>query len=65
MGNDANVVLGWFLNKLSEKVDISIIELQGGLKDNAIPVEAYAVVAKGTESDGKLNPPFFPISVPE
>ena len=54
-GGNANVVLGWFLNKLSEKVDISIIELQGGLKDNAIPVEAYAVVAKGTESDGKLN----------
>lgn len=54
-GGNANVVLGWFLNELSKEVDITIIELQGGLKDNAIPVEAYAVVAKGAESDKKLN----------
>ncbi len=54
-GGNANIVLGWFLNELSKVVDITLIELQGGLKDNAIPVEAYAVVGKGAESDKNLN----------
>ncbi|MBD5539808.1 MAG: aminoacyl-histidine dipeptidase [Lachnospiraceae bacterium] len=60
-GGNANIVLGWFLNELSKRVDITIYEMQGGLKDNAIPVEAYAVIGNGTDSkealgtDGKEN----------
>lgn len=54
-GGNANIVLGWFLNELSKEVNITLIELQGGLKDNAIPVEAYAVVGKGAEPDKNLN----------
>lgn len=41
---NANLALGWFLNELSEEVDIKLAALQGGLKDNAIPIEAWAVV---------------------
>lgn len=50
-GGNANIVLGWFLNELRKEVNITICKMQGGLKDNAIPVEAYAVVAKGMEPD--------------
>lgn len=41
---NANVVMGWFLKELSKEVDIKLAALQGGLKDNAIPIEAWAVV---------------------
>lgn len=54
-GGNANIVLGWFLNELSKEVDITLIKLQGGLKDNAIPVEAYAVIGKGAEADKNLS----------
>lgn len=54
-GGNANIVLGWFLNELSNEVDITIFEIQGGLKDNAIPVEAYAIVGNGAEPDKNLN----------
>lgn len=46
-GGNANVVLGWLLKELKKKADITIFELQGGVKDNAIPVEAYAVIGPG------------------
>lgn len=54
-GGNANIVLGWFLNELSREVDITIYEIQGGLKDNAIPVEAYAVVGNGADLEEALG----------
>lgn len=54
-GGNANIVLGWFLNELSKEVDITISEMEGGLKDNAIPVEAYAVVLKGVAVGNKTD----------
>lgn len=41
---NANIVLGWFLKELSHEFHIKLGALQGGLKDNAIPIEAWAVV---------------------
>lgn len=52
-GGNAIVELGWFLNELSKEVDITLYELEGGSKDNAIPVEACAVIGKGTDSKGR------------
>lgn len=52
---NANIVLGWFLNELSKEINITICEMQGGLKDNAIPVEAYAVVGNGGDPEGELD----------
>lgn len=43
---NANMVLGQILNELS---DVSIAEIFGGLKDNAIPRTAYAVVNSKTD----------------
>ncbi len=54
-GGNANIVLGWFLNELSKEVDITIYEIQGGLKDNAIPVEAYAVVGNVADLENVLG----------
>lgn len=54
-GGNANIVLGWFLSELSKEVDITIYEMKGGLKDNAIPVEAYAVVGNGADSEEALG----------
>lgn len=54
-GGNANIALGWFLNELSKEVDITITEMKGGLKDNAIPVEAYAVVIKSAAVGDKAD----------
>ncbi len=45
-GANADMVLGRALNYLnkSEDVYINLVEVWGGLKDNAIPKEAYAVI---------------------
>lgn len=51
---NANIILGWFLKELSKEVDITIYKIQGGSKDNAIPVESYAVVGNGGAVDGRL-----------
>lgn len=53
---NADVVLGWFLNELSKEVDIIISQIQGGLKDNAIPVEAYALVGARADSEEEEKP---------
>lgn len=50
-GGNANIVMGWFLSELAKEVDIKLSALYGGLKDNAIPVEACAVV--GISGEGK------------
>ena len=42
---NANVLLGRLLYALNEKFDICLVEIEGGAKDNAIPREAYAVLA--------------------
>ena len=52
-GANANKVMGWFLNELRKEVDIKLCALQGGEKDNAIPLEAEAVISVKTEqTDG-------------
>ena len=43
---NANIVLGKVLNELG---DINLAEIFGGLKDNAIPRSAYAVVSSKTD----------------
>lgn len=43
-GGNAIMVMGWFLRELSKEMDIKLAALEGGLKDNAIPTEAWAVV---------------------
>lgn len=48
-GANANKVMGWFLNELRKGVDIKLCTLQGGEKDNAIPLEAEAVILVKTE----------------
>lgn len=42
---NANIVLGQVLKQLSEQFDIELCKLSGGTKDNAIPVDANAVIA--------------------
>lgn len=41
---NANIFLGSLLNDLQNKTNFSLAEINGGLKDNAIPREASAVV---------------------
>lgn len=41
---NANILIGYVLRKLSEKVDIRLSALEGGTKDNAIPREAKAII---------------------
>lgn len=48
---NANICMGWFLKKLSDEVDIKLETLQGGEKDNAIPIEASAVLGIRTEDE--------------
>lgn len=48
-GGNANKVMGWFLYELRKEVDIKMVGLQGGEKDNAIPLEAEAVIGVKAE----------------
>ncbi len=41
---NANVLLGHLLYMIHQQVDIGIIQVEGGLKDNAIPVSARASI---------------------
>ena len=43
-GANANKVLGRVLYSLKQDMDFCLIELNGGLKENAIPRESYAVI---------------------
>ena len=47
---NANVLVGYVLQELSKKVNIKILSLEGGTKDNAIPREAKATILL-TEND--------------
>lgn len=44
-GGNANKVMGWLLKEIQKEADIKLVSLQGGEKDNAIPVEAEAILA--------------------
>ena len=44
---NANKLLGRILLALSAKLDIRLVDIGGGSKDNAIPREAYAKIATG------------------
>ncbi len=48
-GGNAIMAMGWFLRELSKEMDIKLTALEGGLKDNAIPTEAWAVVGVSAE----------------
>ena len=41
---NANILMGRLLYALSKKADIRIAELEGGMKDNAIPLSSTAVI---------------------
>lgn len=41
---NANILIGYVLQELSKKVDIKLVALEGGTKDNAIPREAKATI---------------------
>lgn len=41
---NANMLLGYVLNRLSEKVMFGLVSIDGGFKDNAIPREAWATM---------------------
>jgi dipeptidase D len=49
-GGNANIVMSWFLQELIKEVDIKLNTLYGGEKDNAIPIEATAVIGIGADS---------------
>ncbi|MCR5700670.1 MAG: aminoacyl-histidine dipeptidase [Lachnospiraceae bacterium] len=50
---NANKILGRALYELSEKVDFCIVGLWGGKKDNAIPIQANAII--GLSDDNAIN----------
>ncbi|MCH5281324.1 MAG: aminoacyl-histidine dipeptidase [Lachnospiraceae bacterium] len=57
-GANANIVLGEILGELAAEEDIKIKVFGGGSKDNAIPVEADAIVGiplKGEETEEELD----------
>ncbi|MBE5924232.1 MAG: aminoacyl-histidine dipeptidase [Lachnospiraceae bacterium] len=50
---NANKILGRALYELSEKVDFCIVKLWGGKKDNAIPIQANAII--GLSEDNAIK----------
>ena len=55
---NANLIMAWLLKELAKKVDIKLADLFGGLKDNAIPIEACAVVGISDRDENGSNPEF-------
>ena len=54
---NANKLLGRILLAISRKVDFSLVSMEGGSKDNAIPREAFARVSTA-DSEGFINAAF-------
>ena len=53
---NANVLMGRLLCGLYDKYGVSLAEIGGGMKDNAIPRESYAVIAvRGSDAAGVEN----------
>lgn len=50
-----NVMLGRLLYELSDQISFGIMELSGGLKDNAIPRSARAYLSVSKDETGKLS----------
>lgn len=48
-------LIGIALQQLLEKFDIQIVDIFGGEKDNAIPIEAHAVVCVAKDRQGELK----------
>ena len=48
---NSNVLMARLLNKLAISHDISVSEISGGLKDNAIPVKTVAVIVTNSDID--------------
>lgn len=41
---NANIIIGRILNEINRKTNMGIIKVDGGLRDNVIPTEAYAEI---------------------
>lgn len=54
-GANANKVLGRLLYRIKQEMDISLVSINGGLKDNAIPREASALVLFQKKDDEILK----------
>lgn len=52
---NANKILGEVLEILQEKTSIKLIDISGGSKDNAIPVNSEAIVFSEENIDGKIK----------
>ena len=52
---NANVLAGRLLRMLNEKYDVRLAYIEGGLKDNAIPREARAVIAVNKQDTGSVS----------
>ncbi len=52
---NSNILMGYVLNRLSEKVMFGLISVEGGLKDNAIPRDAFATLMIDPEEFGTLK----------
>lgn len=52
---NADILLGRVLSELSKKVAFYLVDIQGGKKDNAIPVFAQAVIGISQEEQQKVS----------
>lgn len=52
--SNAVLLLARFLFELREEVEYSLVDYHGGLKDNAIPREAFAAILVSSEEEAKL-----------
>ena len=46
---NSNILMGYVLNRLSESIMFGLISVEGGLKDNAIPRDAFATLMIDSE----------------
>jgi len=52
---NSNILMGRFLNSLMKKEELRIVDISGGLKDNAIPVKTTAIVVCKNDIDKYIN----------
>lgn len=57
-GANASKILGRLLYCLSKEADIRLVTIQGGLKDNAIPREAWSLIVCRDPDGGKIPDDF-------
>lgn len=52
---NANKLMGRLLKEISKKINLNLITLNGGAKDNAIPREATAIISIEQSNENKLH----------